>query len=276
MNQTQLLSGLIGLSLFMPLEAAVAKPLQVRIERWLEIREVSGTVTYWRGSVAVPAKVGTRLKQVGDAIKTGARSSTLLAVDTGSGFVSIAANTTITIKTMQTLANGGRLTRLQVTEGQARFKVMPLTNPNSSLEIETPAGVSSVRGTEFGVSVHPDGKTGVATIEGKVETRSEGSAVMVQAGFQTLLVPGKPPTRPTPFKDAPELKLRILTAIDPWTVRIRGQVNPINLLTIANVARTPGANGEFDLSLPLPVDRKIEAVVITPFGKRQVYELAVP
>ncbi|MDX2098306.1 MAG: FecR family protein [Leptolyngbyaceae cyanobacterium bins.59] len=253
-----------------------AKPLQVRVERWLEVRELSGSVMYLRGALAQQAQLGTRLQQVGDTIKTGPRSSTLLEVDTGSGFVSMAANTTVQVKAIQTLPSGGRLTRLQVVQGQARFRVKRGESNNSILEIETPGGVSAVRGTEFGVNVHPDGKTGIATLEGKVETFAQGQSVMVEAGFQTLLVPGEPPTRPIPFQEGTGLKLQLLDAINSKTVRIRGQVNPVNLLTIADVSQTLDRNGQFDIQIPLPASRRIEAVVVSPFGKRQVYELAVP
>uniref|UniRef100_A0ACD5H295 FecR domain-containing protein n=1 Tax=Desertifilum tharense IPPAS B-1220 TaxID=1781255 RepID=A0ACD5H295_9CYAN len=62
-----------------------------------------------------------------------------------------------------------------MTGGQARFRVRRFNHPGSSLEIETPAGSSAVRGTEFGVSVHPDGKTGIATREGTNFSRSPKS-----------------------------------------------------------------------------------------------------
>jgi len=253
-----------------------AQSLQVRVDRWLEVRQATGAVTYQQGQTSRNARVGTRLQAIGEAIRTGQGASAVLAVDTGIGFVNISENTTVRVQNLQVTNNGGRITQLQVSGGQARLQVRRFTNPGSRLEIQTPAGVSGVRGTDFGVSVQPDGKTGLVTLEGGVVASAQGQSVAVEAGFQSLVIPGEPPSPAVPLTNDPGLDLRQLTAEANQTARIVGQVDLVNLVQIENQPLVLDRQGQFDVTVPLPADRSIEAVVTTPLGRRQVYELVVP
>ena len=143
-----------------------ARPLTVATQQWLEVRDVRGQVSFQDAGSSRAARPGMRLQAVGDRIETASNSSARLAIDTGAGFVNLSENTTLRIQSFQSFPSGGRLTRLQILAGQARLEVRPFTNPDSGLEVETPAGWSGVRGTEFGIAVRPDGTTGVATLEG--------------------------------------------------------------------------------------------------------------
>jgi hypothetical protein len=269
------ISALLVASLLSGISSATAKVMRVRINRWLEVQQLSGNVLFSHGDYSRPAQVGTRLQHVGDTIHTGERASTTLAVDTGVGFVNVSSNTVLRLQHLEETTSGGRLTRLKVLEGQARFQVKKLKDSDSELEIQTPAGSSAVRGTEFGVSVHPDGKTGVVTSEGSVVTSAQGKMVTVNAGYQSFLIPGEPPSDPVPAKDDAELKLRFLAETNQQ-VHVIGRVDPVNLLWIEEKRQVVDRNGQFDLKLPLPSDRRIQAVVMTPLGKREQYELAVP
>ncbi|MBD2072251.1 FecR domain-containing protein [Leptolyngbya sp. FACHB-671] len=253
-----------------------AQSLQVRVDRWLEVREATGTVTYQQGQNSRNARVGTRLQAVGETIRTGQGANAVLAVDTGIGFVNVSENTTLRVQSLEATNSGGRITQLQVLGGQARLQVRRLTNPDSRLEIQTPAGVSGVRGTDFGVSVQPDGKTGVVTLEGGVVASAQGESVAVNAGFQSLVIPGEPPSPAVPLRDDPGLDLRQLTAEPNRTARIAGQVDPVNLVQIENEPLVLDRQGNFDVTVPLPANRSIEAVVTTPLGKQQVYQLLIP
>ncbi len=260
--------------------AAIAqRPLQVQSGRWLEISQLKGTVSYYRGSASRFAKVGMRLQAIGEGIQTSARSRAALSVDTGIGTIEITENTNVQVQRLQTLPNGGHVTYLTVTKGQVRLQVRRFTNPSSELRLQTPAGWSGVRGTEFGIAVHPDGKTGVATGSGRVVAFAENQTVSIPGGYQSLIIPGEPPTPPKPIpreQDA-RLQLQMLIAIDQGrNVRISGQINPVNLLTLAAQPQIVSRDGQFEVVLPLPADRRISAVVTTPLGTRQLYELAVP
>jgi len=251
-------------------------PLKVRIQRWLEIRQITGTVSSIQGQQTQPAKVGFRLTQIGDGIATGPRSRSVLAVDTGIGFIDVAERTVLRVQQLQALPDGGHVTHLQISRGQAHLRVRRFTNSSSELKIQTPAGWSAVRGTEFGVAVHPDGKTGLATRAGKVLTGAQGQVVPVQAGFQNLTVPGEPPSPPVPIRENIQLKLQVLKAINPYTARVVGQVDPVNILTIGDIPQITNRNGTFDVRVAMSATRRIQVLVITPLGSRQAYELAVP
>lgn len=274
-----ILSGFIAPMAIAPLTvapAAMAQTLPVRVDRWLEIDQVYGTVFFQRGSQTEPAREGMRLQQVGDTLRTSSRSNAVLRVDTNTGIITVSPNTTIRILEIRTTESGGRVTRLEVTTGQARFQVVPFTNPDSRMEIQTPAGSSAVRGTEFGVGVQPNGVTAVATLDGAVLAEAQGQSVQVDAGFQTLMVPGEPPLPPVETVQDLNLRLILLTTLDDRTARIRADVNPVNLVTVEDVLQTLNSQGEFDILVPLPANRRIVVVVTAPSGQEQTYELAVP
>lgn len=249
---------------------------QLRVNRYIEVRRVSGDVTYQNGKTSQSARIGVKLKNVGDSISTGQRSSSMLALDTGIAFVQVAENTKLEIKKLQNTSNGGHITNLQVTSGQVRLKVRPFTHKDSSLQIETPAGIAGVRGTEFGVSVQPTGKTGVATLTGSVATTAQGQSVYINKGFQSLVIPGEPPSAPLPLRNDTSLNLQVLEEEGNQQARIVGKVDPVNLVIFANQPLTTDRSGKFDITIPMPANRRVAVTVTTPLGKKQDYELAVP
>ncbi|MTJ14555.1 FecR domain-containing protein [Anabaena sp. UHCC 0187] len=257
-------------------QALAQNNLQLRVNRYLEVRSVVGNVTYENKQTSQPANVGTKLQKLGDSISTGQNSRTILALDTGIAFVEVAENTKLQIKKLQTTSNNGKVTELLVTSGQVRLKVRPLNNRDSRLEINTPAGITGVRGTEFGVSVQPSGKTGVATLNGKVVTSAQGETVSVNKGFQSFIIPGEPPSPPVRLRDDTSLQVKILADMGNQQARIAGKVDPVNLVILANEPLITNGNGEFEVITRLPNNRKIAVSVTTPLGKQQKYELAVP
>jgi hypothetical protein len=270
-NFTLVLVGLAG-----SLRASAAgDQLQVSVDRWLEVRRPMGQVLYSRGQTSQAARNGIRLQAVGDTITTKQGSSTVLAIDIGTGFIKVSENTTVQIQKLLTGKSGERITQLQVKAGQVALQVRPFTNSASRLEINTPAGVAGVRGTEFGVSVQQNGKMGVATMKGGVATDAQGQTVLVKAGFQNITIPGEPPSAPVPLREDTRLNIRQLVA-NGNQVRIVGTVDPVNLLAIAKQPQNTDKSGNFDITVPLLPNRRVEAVVVTPLGKQQLYQLAVP
>ncbi|WP_228021606.1 FecR family protein [Vasconcelosia minhoensis] len=256
---------------------AVARPLTVRVERWLELQRMTGSVQFINsGGQNRPATLGTRLQSVGEGVQTGTRSSAVLAVDTQIGFVLVEQNTALRIVQMRTTSSGGRITRLSVDRGQARLRVRPFNNPDSQLEIITPAGVSGVRGTEFGVSVQPNGKTGVATLEGRVVASAQGESIALTDATQSLIIPGEAPLPPSPLTDDPSLVIAVLR-IGPRTdgdriVQLVGQTDPVNLLVVNGEIQPTDRAGAFDLRLQIS-GRRLRANVITPLGTEEAYDL---
>ncbi|WP_371260430.1 FecR family protein [Anabaena sp. 90] len=188
----------------------------------------------------------------------------------------VAENTKLQIQKLHSTSNNGKVTELLLTGGQVRLKVRPLNNRESRLEIKTPAGITGVRGTEFGVSVQPSGKTGVATLKGQVVTSAQGKTVSVNKGFQSFVIPGKPPSPPVRLRDDTSLQIKILADMGNQQAKIAGKVDPVNLVILANESLITNQNGEFEVITALPNNRKIAVSITTPLGKKQKYELAVP
>jgi hypothetical protein len=266
---------LVMVGLVIAIHALAATPLRVKSDQWLEVRRPIGQVIYSRGKISQPVHNGMRLQSVGDTITTKQGSSVVLGIDVGTGFVKVSENTTITVQKLETGNKGQNITELQVLSGQVTLQVRPLTNKASRVEIKTPAGVAGVRGTEFGVSVQNDGKMGVGTKKGAVVTSAQGETVLVNAGFQNLTIPGQPPSPAVPLREDTRLNVSQLLAKGK-RVQIVGTVDPVNLLLINQQPQNVNSNGKFDITIPLPFNRKVEATVSTPLGKKQLYQLIVP
>ncbi len=253
------------------------KNVPVRIDRWLSIQQTSGNVTYQRRSVNRSAKVGDRLEAVGDGLTTGSGSSASLMVDTGIGTINVLEKTKLSVQALDVAPDYGRITRLQVSQGQVRLKLRRFTNRGSRLEIRTPAGLSGVRGTEFGVLVQADGKTGLATLSGAVVTGAQGRSVSVPAGFQNFTIPGEPPSVPVPLRDDTRFQYELQQEIDQGVRKIRliGQVDPVNSVTVDGQPQTTDRTGRFDALYFAPSFLRIQVVVTTPLGKTESYDLAL-
>ncbi|MGG6269982.1 FecR family protein [Leptolyngbya sp. AN10] len=256
---------------------AQSNDVSVRVDRWLAIQQMSGTVSYDRPSGSRAARVGDRLQAIGDGITTGTQSGANLLLDTGVGTINVLEYTNLRVQRLDTTSDSGRITHIDVTRGQVRLKLRRFTSPNSELKIRTPAGLSGVRGTEFGVVVQPDGKTSIGTLEGSVVTEAQGVQVEVPGGFQNFTIPGQPPSPAVPLRDDPSLAADFVRVLDRGvrSVQLVGRVDPVNAVTVNGVQQTVDANGEFR-SAPflVPSFLRVNVVVTTPLGKSQSYELA--
>jgi len=263
--------GLYGLA------EAVPRQVTVRVDRWLAVNQTWGQVTYQPQGLSRPAKTGDRLQAVGDRITTGQRSGAVLAVDTGVGSLQVAEKTQVKVRSLGIAPDNGRTTYLDVPFGQVRLQLRRFTHRGSRLEIQTPAGVSTVRGTTFGITVQPNGKTGLATLKGSVETMAQGSTVLVSGGFQNLMIPGDPPSPAVPLRDDTTLDYRVERRIQDGIrkLRIYGQVDPVNRVLIGESSQNTDRDGNFSLSLPAISAQTLLVTVITPLGRQQVHQLSI-
>ena len=275
--------------------------------RSLEIREIRGTVTF-KGRQAV---VGDRLLVPGDEIITGPNSTARLAIDNNIGIVEVAENTAVKISSL----SGEKDTAIFVSLGRVRLSIgktaatTPAANtstiipPNqiaslntfsglgklnqiaqqkssartAPVRVETPEGVAGVRGTSFGVSVGPDGKTSVETIEGAVGVSGRtDSEVVVNGGSATTIFSQTPPLAPSASPRLAELKVRSLFRLSGDIYRLSGQINPINLIYVNNQAIKIDRNGNFNIQGILPPSRRLKIVVRGPSVRERHYSLAVP
>ncbi|MEO0409884.1 MAG: FecR family protein, partial [Cyanobacteria bacterium P01_A01_bin.135] len=244
-----------------------------RSERWLEVEYIQGDVRLLTPSNQRPAKQGDRLQQVDSGLSTAALSASTLALDSDIGVVQVSENSRLRVSDMATLADGARVTALRIERGQARLQIRRFNNPNSSFEVDTPAGTAAVRGTTFGVVVAPSGKTVIGTTSGAVEAQAQGVGVLVNPGFASIIVPGEPPSPPIPLDRTLQLQVRSSTQ-DGGRIRVTGQIDPANQLLVNNAPVTTRANGRFSILVPtLPRSRLALLTVQNPMGEQRDYRL---
>lgn len=262
----------VGTAALAPLGRSLRSPAQSINSRYLEVNRLSGTVTY-RGNRS--ARIGDRLTASGHSITTGSRSSASMVVDFGIGTITMAENTHLAVARLDILQDGAYVTVIRVARGQARMQTRPFTNVNSRLELHTPTGVASVRGTDFGVNVSQAkdtvGKTGVGTLSGRVGVIAQGQTVEVQDEQATLVVPGEAPEEPIILDRELVLDLTELSRRGRF-LNLRGRTNPTNTL-ILNGEELPLSNtGRFDTQYTL--DHRHNALTIqvrNPLGEMRDY-----
>jgi len=255
------------------------KAIQVRTDQWLKVDKVIGNVKYRNlyNYANRAAKVGDRLQTPSDEISTGANSSAVLSVDTGVGTINVEENTTIQIRSFRIASDNGRITNLFVPRGKARLQIRKFTNRGSQLNIQTPAGISGVRGTRFTVIARPNGNMITTTFDGSVETTARNQTKIVNGGFQNITLVGETPTTPVPISNDPSLRYAINRQISGSgrTVFFVGYSNPFNTVKVDELEQSLDRSGKFSLQLPAISSLKVKVTVETPTGKIQVYEIPI-
>lgn len=247
--------------------------LQVRTNQWLRVEQVSGNVKYRNRA----ARVGDRLEAVNDEISTGNNSSAVLSVDTAVGTIYVAPNSTIRINSFRLAPDNGRITNLFVPRGKARLQIRKFTNRGSQLNIQTPAGISGVRGTDFAVLAKVDGKTVLTTYQGSVTSTAQNRSVIVKSGTENFTIVGQPPSTPMPIKDDPTLRYvvdrRLVNA--KRAIFLVGYTNPVNIVKVNGIEQKIDRNGQFSLQLPATSTLTLNVTVETPQGKVSPYEIPI-
>ncbi|MCU0550327.1 MAG: FecR family protein [Leptolyngbya sp. Prado105] len=253
-----------------------ARDVSVRVDRWLTLQQLNGEVTYWKNSRSRPARSGDRLQAVGDGASTGRNSSASLQIDLGIGQVNLAEQTRVNMQELRSTPNGGKVTRLNVSRGRVQVRVRPFNNPDSQLEIDTPAGVAGVRGTQFGVNVQQSGRMSIATNQGSVASSAQGKSVLVNSGFQNFTIPGEPPSDPVPLSNDTSLDYQFVKRLENRVRRLRleGRVDPVNIVLVDEIEQNIDRNGRFNVELDANSFPQVRVTVLTPLGLRQDYALA--
>jgi hypothetical protein len=253
--------------------------IQVRTEQWLKVEKIAGNVKYKNlyNYDNRAARVGDRLQSASDEISTGANSSAVLTVDMAVGTIYVSENTTVQIRSFRVTSENGRITNLFIPRGKARLQIRKFTNRSSQLNIQTPAGISGVRGTSFIVIAQPNGNMVITTLEGKVASSAQNRTEMVNGGFQNLTVLGKPPSPPVPIIDDPSLRYVINKQASGTerSILLVGYTNLFNTVTVDGVDQPLDRSGKFSLPLSAPSSLKAKVKVETPQGKVQVYEIPI-
>jgi hypothetical protein len=255
------------------------KAIQVRTDQWLKVDKVTGTVKYRNlyNYENRAARVGDRLQTTSDEISTGANSSAVLSVDTGVGVINVSENTTIQIRSFRLASDNGRVTNLFVPRGKARLQIRKFTNRGSQLNIQTPAGISGVRGTNFIVIARPNGNMITTTFKGSVATTAKNQTQMVNGGFQNITIVGESPSIPVPISNDAGLRYTInrQTSGSGRSVVFVGYTNPFNTVKVDGLEQSLDRSGKFSLQLPATSSLKVKVTVETAMGKIQDYEIPI-
>lgn len=245
--------------------------------RALTITQVNGSAQYLTASRSRPAAVGDQLTSTRDGVRTGRNASVTLTVDTTIGTITLRENTEVRIKRLALAPDNGRITHLYVPEGQVNLNLRPFTHAGSELDIETPSGVSGVRGTEFGVLVKPDGATGVATRSGEVAATAQTKTVAVQAGYQTLIRPDSPPASPTQIPPEPVFEYRVERVIrrGQRVLLLIGKIDPINQAYVDGELQILKPWGEFGYEALARRNTQVKVTVVTPLGDETDYDISL-
>ncbi|MBE9031931.1 FecR domain-containing protein [filamentous cyanobacterium LEGE 11480] len=252
------------------------RPIRVRVKRELTLKNLSGNVNFkprqqdWRR-----ARPNEKITAVGEQVKTGKRSTVSLMMDVGIGSIQVAPTTLIQLRGISINPDQSRISLFYMPYGSARLKLRRFTNPNTRFELNTPAGVSGVRGTEFGIAVQPSGKTSVAVLDGRVNTSAQGEDVDVDAGFQNFTIPGEPPSPPVPLNNDTSLSYQLEKRIVRQVRRLTwvGQVDPVNIVSVNGEVVDTDREGKFRYPIQLRSFPKLSVLVQTPLGKEKNYDL---
>ncbi len=267
----------LAISLMWTSNGQSQQQVNVRVDNWLALEQLVGNVLVTLNQRQQPAQKGDRLQNVGDSLVTQARSAARLAIDTGIGTVEVASNTQVQVRELtRNPGDQSRITRLNVAYGRVKLRLRKFSSPNSRLEIHTPAGISGVRGTEFGVVVQPTGKTSVAVLDGAVNTNAQSVDVRVNQGFQNFTIPGEPPSEPVPLRDDPSLQYQFERRIEGGQRRLRfvGQTDPVNRVVVNGQPQDTDRQGRFQLEVKLVSFPRVQLQVVTPLGQEKLYDLA--
>jgi hypothetical protein len=140
-----------------------------------------------------------------DMIKTGPNEHLSVIFFDGST-IDLEPNTQIEVKE---LVRGEKTSiKLKQQIGSTLSKVKKMADPASQYEIETPAAVAGVRGSEMQVNVVDDGTTEVRNVEGKIYVRAQGIEVQIPPGNKSTVIPGKEPGAPEPSAPSPTVYKR--------------------------------------------------------------------
>jgi hypothetical protein len=255
------------------------REIQLHTDQWLKVEEVTGNVAYrnFYNYDNRPARVGDLLQTQSDEISTGENSSAVLSIDTAVGSIYVSENTTIQIRSFQIAADNGRITNLFVPRGKARLQIRKFTHHGSQLNIQTPAGVSGVRGTKYIVLTKPNGDMSISTLQGSVATTAQNQTIMVNGGFQNLTVVGEPPSRPVPINDDASLSYEITRQVSGLgrSIVFSGYTNLFNTIKVDDLEKSLDRSGKFSLQFPATSSLKVKVTVETPTGKIQIYEIPI-
>jgi len=140
---------------------------------------------------------------MGDIVQTKADSTAVLEFVDGST-VLLQPESRLELHYLSIFGKTGMVdTQIHLNQGRVETQVEKKKGPGSRFEISTPAGVTSVRGTNYRVSAEPaSSKSHTEVLEGGVKVNSAGNTELITAGYGAISSSNAPPSHPIELLDA--------------------------------------------------------------------------
>jgi len=160
-------------------------------------------VTFLKGDVRarkesmgpwIPIHLGDRMTQ-GTSVQTGHESAIELTFEDGATFF-LRPDTLLKVEISQKKGPVHVLQDFFVDVGRIFIKIKGATGTDSRRKIRTPSAVASTRGTEFRVSVDPEGSTRSEVLKGAIEVGAKNKSIVLQQDEGTWVKRGEPPLSP--------------------------------------------------------------------------------
>jgi hypothetical protein len=141
----------------------------------------------------------------GDMIKTESHADAVLTFTDGT-HVTLLSDSILRLDKLLDYSNGTSAAWLDLRQGRIESQVPAGGNARSRFHINTPAGVTSVRGTQLRVSVPvQEAVSHTEVLVGTVYVANAGKEITVNAGYGTLVRAGEPPANPVALLPPPDL-----------------------------------------------------------------------
>jgi FecR-like protein/glucodextranase-like protein len=216
-----------------------APPPPPRVER-LTVAAVSGQVRLRRPGASGPVDLrGGEQLQPDDEVETGPGATVQLAA--GESYrADLEENSRFAVREIT-----AELGRFRLAEGLMNARVRD--DPARVFEVEAgPEALARTRGGDLSVAAS-EGGAEVAVRRGQAEVVSAGRAVMVRAGERALVLPGAPPTDPSPIPASLLLEVNWprVEATNQRRLVVTGRTAPGALLAVGGQPVRVGRDGTF-------------------------------
>jgi hypothetical protein len=187
-----------GTRLRIPVEWLRREPEPVQVEA------VSGEVSVQRANQSPrPLELDAALVS-GDVLRTAPDGSVELRFADGSR-IYLRGGSELRIERSERIPQTDEVrTRLHLPRGRSESGVRSMRKGAGRFEIDTPAAVTSVRGTRFRVSAEA-ARAWTEVLEGGVRVANDSGRVEVEPGMGTTAVAGRAPAPPVPLLSPPDL-----------------------------------------------------------------------
>jgi ferric-dicitrate binding protein FerR (iron transport regulator) len=217
----------------------------------LIVAEVGGTVERKQPDGAwVPIAQGTPLKP-SDAVRTGGGSYAVLVG--GEAYeVRMEAGTEVSVADITET-----ISQLLLNNGMATARVLGRSRHSFEVKAAGSDAVAKARSGKFTISNNGQGTVAVGTAEGEVELVGSGKVVIVRAGQQSIVVPGKPPSEPERIPGSLLLKVAFPTEkqINKRKLVLAGEAEPGAVVEVQGTPVAVDNEGRFRTELALKEGR---------------------